>query len=360
MKYILVYAIVLLSLSVNGVLSGDFCRHKVHGNGKQIRGGFCSETIQGDVPSADKMTSTLIISPQNEALLQPNEPFSVDVSIQNLGTGFFSDPETQYYTKPQSLNGQGIIEGHTHVTIQRLSGDHPPDARKFDFFKGLNDKAKKGTLSVDVIGDNGKAGLPIGRYRVCTMSSSFAHQPLLMPIAKRGSQDDCIRINVGFGPEKGKGINVEAKSIIILKKAVEVFCTWLDRNVEEKKRKYREKKPASSSLGRGKLFGVNNTAAAHHDEEAITKVPNTLEFGSVLFNPAELIPAGDQYKEVTCHFLGRFSNKNPDVISVHGTFPYFIVRMGTFRIETGIMFILLLIFIHGFKGDDHTFKKQNL
>jgi len=39
-------------------------------------------------------------------------------------------------------------------------------------------------------------GLPAGLYRCCTMASSFAHTPVIMPVAQRGSQDDCIRFTV--------------------------------------------------------------------------------------------------------------------------------------------------------------------
>lgn len=41
------------------------------------------------------------------------------------------------------------------------------------------------------------AGLEKGFYRVCTMSSAANHQPVLMPVAQRGAQDDCQRFSVG-------------------------------------------------------------------------------------------------------------------------------------------------------------------
>jgi len=199
MKFILAYVIVLLFLSANEVLSkSSHKKHKKHkkiSDGTQIREGSFSKTIQGDIPAVNKMTSTLIISPENEAILRANEPFSVDILIHNLNTGFFSNPDKEYNIKPQSLDKEGIINGHTHVTIQRLDGDQPPDSENFVFFEGLNAKAKKGHLSVDVK-KNGASGLPTGRYRICTMSGSFSHQPLVMPVAKRGAQDDCIRIKV--------------------------------------------------------------------------------------------------------------------------------------------------------------------
>lgn len=69
----------------------------------------------------------------------------------------------------------------------------PLDARKFDFFKGLNEPAVAGgTLSVNI--PAGK--LKDGQYRICSITGTDTHQPVIMPVAQRGSQDDCIRINV--------------------------------------------------------------------------------------------------------------------------------------------------------------------
>lgn len=193
--------------------SKSFCEGQVQSNGTQISGGSCSTTIQGKIPSSDKMTSTLIISPENGAVLIPFTKFSVDILIDNIETGHFSDPDTEYNIDPQDLNSDGLILGHTHVTIQNLDGNKPPNAAEFEFFKGVNDKAdSEGRLTVDVVSEDGKAGLHPGNYRICTMAGSFSHQPLVMPVAKRGSQDDCIRITVNDDDDekvekvgKGKG-----------------------------------------------------------------------------------------------------------------------------------------------------------
>ncbi len=69
----------------------------------------------------------------------------------------------------------------------------PLDARKIDFFKGLNQKSSDGlTLSLEI-----PAGtLSNGKYRICSITGSNSHQPVIMPVARRGSQDDCIRVNV--------------------------------------------------------------------------------------------------------------------------------------------------------------------
>uniref|UniRef100_A0A1D1Z892 Uncharacterized protein n=1 Tax=Anthurium amnicola TaxID=1678845 RepID=A0A1D1Z892_9ARAE len=211
MKFVLIYVIVLLALLANEVLSKprkkkekNVCENKALTDGKQRPEGSCSKTIQGIIPSSDKMTSSLIISPKNGAVLDSNKPFNVEVVIHNLETGFFSDPETQYYLEPQTVNSNGLVKGHSHVTIQKIDGLNPPNAKNFEFFEGLNKKAKAGHLVVKVVSKNGTPGLPAGKYRICTMSSSFTHQPLLMPVAKRGAQDDCIRITVKECEEKEK------------------------------------------------------------------------------------------------------------------------------------------------------------
>lgn len=107
------------------------------------------------------------------------------------------DPASTYYAAPQFLQG-GKIVGHTHVTVQKLESlnpTSPPDPAVFEFFKGINDVGDgNGNLQATVAN-----GLPAGFYRVCTMSSASNHQPVLMPVAQRGAQDDCQKFSVGQG-----------------------------------------------------------------------------------------------------------------------------------------------------------------
>ncbi len=120
----------------------------------------------------------------------------------NLDTGFFSEPSSEYYAAPQQLNQNGMIKGHQHITVQRLKGGRGAlDAKTFDFFKGLNDQSADGrTLSVTI-----PAGtLRNGDYRICSITGTLTHQPVIMPVAQRGSQDDCIRIKVKSRSNRGK------------------------------------------------------------------------------------------------------------------------------------------------------------
>lgn len=171
-----------------------FCNGQTPTNGLQLKGGSCSTTVQGQLPTFDNMVSTIIVSPKNGETIAVNKPFTVAIQNQNLITGFFDDPVAQYYAKPQILGAGGKIKGHQHITIQQLTSTKiAPDARVFAFFKGLNDAANgQGQLSVLV-----DKGLPAsGLYRVCSISASQGHQPVVMPVAQRGAQDDCVRINV--------------------------------------------------------------------------------------------------------------------------------------------------------------------
>ncbi|KAJ3198927.1 hypothetical protein HDU67_003222 [Dinochytrium kinnereticum] len=141
------------------------------------------------------MVSTIIIEPQNGATLKANQPFTVSIRNANIDTGFFDDPNQKYYQTPQTLNGQGIIEGHQHITVQNIgNGNQPPNASVFAFFKGLNAPDVNGVLTNTFTPANNN--FPPGNYRICSITGTFGHQPVIMPVAQRGSQDDCIRIKV--------------------------------------------------------------------------------------------------------------------------------------------------------------------
>lgn len=145
----------------------------------------------GKIPSTSKMVSSVLINPQHNDNIQANKDFNIQVQVANFAPGTFTNAANTYYSAPQDLDGQGQIIGHTHVTVQdmgnSLNPTQPLDATKFVFFKGINDAGNnKGLLSATVTG-----GLPAGNYRVCTMFSAANHQPVLMPVAQRGAQDDC-------------------------------------------------------------------------------------------------------------------------------------------------------------------------
>lgn len=151
----------------------------------------------GDIPSKANMVSSIITFPETGGdNVAADTTFDIKVQMQNLVAGSFTNAQETYYSAPQALQG-GKIVGHTHVTVQDMGNSmnptQPLNPSTFAFFKGINDDGNgNGLLSATVTG-----GLPAGNYRVCTMSSSSNHQPVLMPVAQRGAQDDCTKFVVG-------------------------------------------------------------------------------------------------------------------------------------------------------------------
>lgn len=139
--------------------------------------------------------------------------FNITVQMSNLVAGSFTNADATYYAAPQALQG-GLVVGHTHVTVQDMGNSLNPtkalDATQFAFFKGINDAGDgQGLLTAAVTG-----GLPAGNYRVCTMASASNHQPVLMPVAQRGTADDCTKFVVsGKGTTENDAANDGAKGI---------------------------------------------------------------------------------------------------------------------------------------------------
>jgi len=151
----------------------------------------------GKIPSTSNMVSSIVISPKPAENIAANTDFTVSVQTSGLAAGSFTNAQATYYAAPQDLSSSGQIIGHTHITVQDMGSSLTPtkalDPTAFVFFRGINDDGNgKGLLSATVTG-----GLPAGNYRVCTMSSSSNHQPVLMPVAQRGAQDDCQKFTVG-------------------------------------------------------------------------------------------------------------------------------------------------------------------
>ncbi|CAG9995725.1 unnamed protein product [Clonostachys byssicola] len=174
----------------------NFCKDKTLTNGQQHQDGSCNGIPMGEIPSTSNMVSAIFTSPQNGDKLVAEETFKIQIQMSNFAPGTFTNPKVTYYSAPQHLNRRGHIIGHTHVTVQStgssLNPTTPLDPQTFVFFKGINDEGNgKGLLTATVEG-----GLPVGNYRLCSMVSSANHQPVLMPVAQRGAQDDCIRFSV--------------------------------------------------------------------------------------------------------------------------------------------------------------------
>ena len=150
----------------------------------------------GDIPAKTNMVSSVITFPTTGGqAIASDTTFNISVQTSNLVAGSFTNADATYYAAPQFLSGGNVV-GHTHVTVQDLGNSLNPttalDPTQFAFFKGINDAGNgKGLLQAVVTG-----GLPAGNYRVCTMAAASNHQPVLMPVAQRGTPDDCTKFTV--------------------------------------------------------------------------------------------------------------------------------------------------------------------
>ena len=150
----------------------------------------------GLIPSVDNMPSAKFVFPPNLGTVKANTDFTVQMAIQNMATGFFVNADQNYFAAPQQLNGQGQIQGHSHIVIEQLSAldqTTPTNPQKFAFFKGLNSAAQNGQLTADVTG-----GLPAGFYKISSINTAANHQPVLVPIAQHGSLDDAAYVSIAL------------------------------------------------------------------------------------------------------------------------------------------------------------------
>jgi hypothetical protein len=149
--------------------------------GQSPQGGCIQQVIQGAVPNVASMVSTLISSPSNGDVILPNTQFTIRVESQNLEIAGLNG----FLNQPQVLNANGIIRGSRFVTIQNIGNAQNPTP------------AASVVQFMEMTGNEIKAsGLSEGDYRICTLTSSISGQPVVMPVAQRGSQDDCIRLSV--------------------------------------------------------------------------------------------------------------------------------------------------------------------
>jgi len=163
-------------------------------NGAQVTGGSCNPAPMGVIPSNTRMPSSKFVFPLNLSKVKANTKFTVKMRIKNIETGNFVNAQQNYFSAPQQLNGQGIIRGHSHVVIEKLTSmqqTQVTDPTAFAFFKGLNDKAAGGILSADV-----DKGLPAGIYKLSSINTAANHQPVLGPVAQHGSFDDAVYFTV--------------------------------------------------------------------------------------------------------------------------------------------------------------------
>ena len=148
----------------------------------------------GVIAAQTNMPSSKFVFPKNGDTIPAEQPFTVQMAIDNLETGNFVNPETNFLAAPQQVNAQGDIIGHSRIVIQQLDSldqTTPLNPNIFTFFRGINAPAVDGILSADVA-----AGLPAGFYRMTSFNSAANFQPALVAIAQHGSLDDTVYFTV--------------------------------------------------------------------------------------------------------------------------------------------------------------------
>ena len=157
-------------------------------NGLQIKEGSCNPAPMGVIASTANMPSSKFVNPKNGDKVAANTNFTIQMAIQNLNTGFFTNPDETFFAAPQTVDSSGDITGHSHIVIEKLTAldqTTPTDPSTFAFFQGLNSPAQNGVLTATVGG-----GLPEGSYRIASINSAANHQPALVAVAQRGALDD--------------------------------------------------------------------------------------------------------------------------------------------------------------------------
>jgi hypothetical protein len=107
-------------------------------NGKQIAAGSCNPAPMGSIPSSANMPSAKFTNPKNGDIIAASTTFTISLAIQNIETGHFVNPDENFFSAPQQLNGQGQIIGHSHVVVETLTAldqTTPNDPTKFKFFQ---------------------------------------------------------------------------------------------------------------------------------------------------------------------------------------------------------------------------------
>ncbi|KAI0645366.1 hypothetical protein C8Q79DRAFT_1010336 [Trametes meyenii] len=162
-------------------------------NGQQIIAGSCNPAPMGIIAAKDKMPSAKFVSPANLDTVPANTNFTVKLALNNLETGHFVNALTNYFAAPQVVNAAGVIQGHSHIVIEKLTSlkqTTPLDPAGWIYFKGLNAAAVGGVLTQVV------PGLPAGTYRLASINTAANHQPALVAIAQHGALDDMVYFTV--------------------------------------------------------------------------------------------------------------------------------------------------------------------
>ncbi|TGO87806.1 hypothetical protein BPOR_0202g00080 [Botrytis porri] len=249
----------------------NFCAGETLTNGLQIVTGSCNGIPMGQIPAKNKMMSSIITFPlAGSASIKSDTTFNITVQMSNITPGSFSNAASTYFSAPQQLDSSGVVIGHTHVTVQDMGSSLNPtgtlDPTQFAFFKGINDAGNgQGLLSATVNG-----GLPAGNYRVCTMASSTNHQPAIMPVAQRGTADDCTKFTViGSGNTANAASNNGSGGQAAAALAASAVAAGPDNTNPVASSSESSKASASSSFSAAKASKITGSSASSSSTSAL-------------------------------------------------------------------------------------------
>jgi hypothetical protein len=182
----------------------DYC--KVQGKAAELATGapasasgktMCSQTIQGLIPDVENMVSALITAPADGSTQSASKGFKVTFIVTGMASGFFGNPATDFMKFPQSLDpATGRIQGVSALSIQKMTDKQAPPGSKVEFFQLLKEKDDGNGQTRYTVNIAPGALKSTGIHRACTANLMAGLTPVIMPVAQRGAQDDCIRINV--------------------------------------------------------------------------------------------------------------------------------------------------------------------
>lgn len=164
-------------------------------NGQQISTGSCNPAPMGVIAPTTNMPSSKFVMPKNLDTIKANTTFEIAMAVKHLATGFFTNPDSSYYSAPQQLNSANDTIGHSHFVIEELSSivsTEPLDPTTFAFFAAANTAADvQGNVFTSVTG-----GLPPGVYKLTCINTSANHVPVLVAVAQHGSLNDAVYVSV--------------------------------------------------------------------------------------------------------------------------------------------------------------------
>jgi hypothetical protein len=173
----------------------NFCATSANGaplmNGTQTKSkAACNPIPMGMIASQNNMPSGKFTNPKNLDTIQANTSFNITMKIQNLVTGNFVNPQTNYFSAPAQQDQTGNTIGHSHFVVEAidsLQSTTVTNPLQFAFFKGVDPAAVNGVMTVNVPG-----GLPAGTFRLGSMNAAANHQPVLATVAQHGMFDDVV------------------------------------------------------------------------------------------------------------------------------------------------------------------------